>query len=79
VKYLEMATYRNANYLNAHLYLAAAYARRGRMSDASWEVEQIRTLDPNFSLDYWASTQPYRSERRRDEMVSDIRKAGLSN
>ena len=79
VKYLEMATYRNANYLNAHLYLAAAYARRDRMSDANWEVEQIRTLDPNFSLDYWASTQPYRSEQRRNQMVSDIRKAGLSN
>jgi TolB-like protein/DNA-binding winged helix-turn-helix (wHTH) protein/Tfp pilus assembly protein PilF len=78
VKYLEMATYRNANYLNAHLYLAAAYARRGQLSDAGWEVEQIRTLDPNFSLNYWASTQPYRSEDRLNRLVSDIRKAGLS-
>jgi adenylate cyclase len=79
VKYLETATYRNANYLNAHLYLAAAYASRGQLSDAGWEVEQIRTLDPNFSLDYWASTQPYRSEKRLNQMVTDIRKAGLSN
>jgi len=79
VKYLETATYRNANYLNAHLYLAAAYARRGQLSDAGWEVEQIRTLDPKFSLDYWASTQPYHSEKRLSQMVSDIRKAGLSN
>jgi TolB-like protein/DNA-binding winged helix-turn-helix (wHTH) protein len=79
VKYLGTATYRNANYLNAHLYLAAAYARRGQMSDAGWEVEQIRTLDPNFSLDYWASIQPYRSVERRNQLVSDIRKAGLSN
>jgi len=78
VKYLEMATYRNANYLNAHLYLAAAYADRGQLSEAGWEVEQIRTLDPNFSLDYWASTQPYRSEQRLNQLVSDIRKAGLS-
>lgn len=79
VKNLKAATYRNANYLNAHLYLAAAYAKRGQMSDAGWEVEQIRTLDPNFSLDYWASTQPYRSAKRLNQMVSDIRKAGLSN
>jgi len=79
VKYLEKATYRNANYMNAHLYLAAAYARRGLQSEAGWEVEQIRTLDPNFSLDYWASTQPYRSAKRLNQMVSDIRKAGLSN
>jgi TolB-like protein/DNA-binding winged helix-turn-helix (wHTH) protein len=78
VKYLEAATYRNANYLNAHLYLAAAYARRGRLSEASWEVEQIKTLDPNFSLDYWASTQPYRSAKSLNQLVSDIRKAGLS-
>jgi len=79
VKYLEKATYRNDNYLNAHLYLAATYARRGQMSDAGWEVEQIRTLDPNFSLDYWASTQPYRSKERLNRLVSDIRKAGLNN
>ena len=79
VKYLEKATYRNANYLNAHLYLAAAYARQGRLSEAGWEVEQIRILDPNFSLKYWASTQPYRIAARLNQIVSDIRKAGLSN
>jgi adenylate cyclase len=79
VKYLEKATYSNANYLNAHLYLAAAYVRQGRLSEAGWEVEQIRILDPNFSLKYWASTQPYRIAARLNQIVSDIRKAGLSN
>lgn len=74
---LEEGIFRNENYLNAHLYLAATYASLDRMDDASWEVEKVLILDPEFSLDYWASTQPYRSKSRLDRMVGDLHKAGL--
>lgn len=74
---LQEAIFRNENYLNAHIYLAATYASLGRISDARWEVDKIMILDPEFSLDYWASTQPYRSKSRLDRMVSDLHKASL--
>lgn len=75
---LENAIFRNENYLNAHLYLAATYANLNKMEDASWEVQKVQVLDPEFSLKYWASTQPYRSKERLDRMVNDLRKAGFT-
>ena len=74
---LQEAIFRNENYINAHLYLAATYAGLGRLDDAAWEAERIITIDPDFSLDYWAGTQPYRTPARLARMVGDLRKAGL--
>lgn len=74
---LKDAIYRNEAYLNAHLYLAAVYASLGKTEDASWEVEQVLALDPGFSLNYWAGTQPYRSSDRLEQLLTDLRKAGL--
>jgi len=76
---LQSAMFRNENYLNAHLYLAATYASLDQQEDASWEVEKILILDPEFSLNYWAKTQPYTSKARLQHMVADLRKAGLPN
>ena len=76
---LQEGIFRNENYLNAHIYLAATYASLGRISDASWEVDKIMTIDPDFSLSYWANTQPYRSHLRLERMLNDLRKAGLNN
>lgn len=77
IESLQDATFRNENYLNAHLYLAATYASLDQIEDANWEVEKILILDPEFSLKYWAETQPYKSEIRLARMVADLRKAGL--
>jgi len=76
---LKDAIFRNENYLNAHLYLAATYANLNRLDDASWEVEKVKLLDPSFSLNYWASTQPHRIKARLERMVADMRKAGMPN
>ncbi|MHB1142379.1 MAG: winged helix-turn-helix domain-containing tetratricopeptide repeat protein [Sulfuricaulis sp.] len=76
IKNLNEAIAGNYNYLNAHLYLAATLARTGEMDDARWEIDNIRTLDPGFSLSYWAATQPYASAERLNQLVADLRKAG---
>ena len=77
IESLQDAIFRNENYLNAHIYLAANYASLNREDDASWEVEKILILEPEFSLNYWAGTQPYRTESRLNGMVANLRKAGL--
>jgi len=74
---LEEAIFRNENYLNAHLYLAATYASMNQIDEARWEREKILVHDPEFSLNYWAETQPYTSKARLARMVDDLRKAGL--
>jgi adenylate cyclase len=77
IESLESAIFRNENYLNAHLYLAATYASLDQLDDASWETEKVLILDPEFSLNYWSQTQPYTSRTRLERMVADLRKAGL--
>ena len=77
IESLQDAIFRNENYLNAHLYLAATYASLNQLEDANWEMEKILILDPEFSLKYWAETQPYKSKSRLARMVADLRKAGL--
>lgn len=77
IESLQDAIFRNENYLNAHLYLAATYASLDQLENANWEMEKILILDPEFSLKYWAKTQPYKSETRLARMVADLRKAGL--
>jgi len=79
IESLQNAIFRNENYLNAHLYLAATYASIDKLEDANWEMEKILILDPEFSLKYWAETQPYKSKSRLARMVTDLRKAGLPN
>lgn len=78
IKNLEEAVGGNYNYLNAHLYLAATLARTGDLDNARWEVDKVRTLDPGFSLTYWAATQPYASAERLNQLVADLRRAGAS-
>lgn len=77
IENLQDAIFRNENYLNAHIYLAATYASLGQLDDASWEVEKTLILEPEFSLKYWAETQPYRSGSPLERITSDLRKAGF--
>lgn len=79
IESLQSAIFKNENYLNAHLYLAATYASLNQLDDANWEVEKIQILDPEFSLSYWAGTQPYRSKSRLEKITTDLKKAGLVN
>ena len=68
---------RNYDYLPTHLWLAAVYARLGRDDDASWEVDQVLTLEPEFSIDYWVKTRPYLRTDQRQQLVEGLRLAGL--
>lgn len=77
IENLQSAIFRNDNYLNAHLYLAATYAGLGNLDDADWEVQIIQNLDPEFSLRYWAGTQPYQSKPSLERMLADLRIAGV--
>jgi TolB-like protein/DNA-binding winged helix-turn-helix (wHTH) protein len=61
-----------------HIWLAAAYAQAGRMDDADWEAEQVRILNPDFSLPAIAEAFPFKDPGDRDHFVAGLRKAGLS-
>ena len=48
----------NPNVVPIRLHLAASYVRAGRMEDAQCEVEEIRTIRPDETLDLVEKTLP---------------------
>jgi len=57
--------------------LAAALAQLGRMADARMEGELFMMSNPNFSIRYWAASQPFRDDATRAHFIDGYRKAGL--
>jgi TolB-like protein/DNA-binding winged helix-turn-helix (wHTH) protein len=68
---------RNHVYVTNHLWLAATYAQLGLMEDASWEVDQILTLEPDFSLSHWMDTRPLKKTEHRQHLLAGLHKAGI--
>jgi tetratricopeptide (TPR) repeat protein len=72
VKALEDAVERNEENYIPRIWLAASYVRLGRQDDAEWEVMQIDTLVPGFSL-----SNLHRFPGMRDRLFDDLRTAGM--
>ena len=64
------------DHLPGHLNAAATYTLAGREEEARAEVAEVMRIDPQFSLERYARTIPYR-RALVDELVMAYRKAGL--
>ncbi|MCB1865431.1 MAG: tetratricopeptide repeat protein [Chromatiales bacterium] len=60
-----------------HLWLAAAYARAGAIEDAKWEAEQVRTLNPEFSLERIRTAFPFKDPAELEHFTGALALAGL--
>jgi hypothetical protein len=49
----------------------------GRDKDAQSEVEEVRRLNPKYSVDYFAKISPYKDQTETDKIIDALRKAGL--
>jgi adenylate cyclase len=72
-KYIEISP----NFIWAHVTLAATYSMMGREKEAQAEAAEILSIDPKFSLDFWAKTALVRDQSIRDKILVALRKAGL--
>ena len=63
--------------VSAYITLAASYSFINRTEDASKAVEEILGIQPDFSLEYFANTQPYKNQEKLDKFINALRKAGL--
>lgn len=77
IEAFQSANERNANYVTNHLWMAATYAQLDRPEDAAWEVDQILTLEPDFSLSHWMDTRPLKKKEHRDHLLEGLYKAGI--
>lgn len=60
------------------VWLAAAYALSGRQADARWEVEQVITLNPGFSLERIRQAFPFRDPADLERFLDGLRLAGFT-
>jgi adenylate cyclase len=78
-----VATYKKAlqlygaDHLPAHVTLAGVYALMGREQEAHAEAVEVMRIDPKFSLESYARAIPYKDQKKIDDLVSALRKAGL--
>ena len=68
---------RNHVYITNHLWLAATYAQLNQLEEAAWEVDQILTLEPDFSLEHWLDTRPIKKVEHRQHLLDGLHKAGI--
>jgi DNA-binding SARP family transcriptional activator/TolB-like protein len=59
------------------LILAAAHVAQGRLDDAREAAARVRRIEPEFDLDAFATTQPYRNPQDLERLIGRLREAGL--
>ena len=57
--------------------LAANFGQLNRLDEARAQVAIVLEAQPNFTLDYWASTQPFRRREDLEHFIEGLRKGGL--
>jgi adenylate cyclase len=63
--------------LYAHLGLSTAYIGLGRDEEAETHAAEVLGINPKFSLESYAKTQPYKNKADLDRYFEALRKAGL--
>ena len=75
---LELAVGNNPSYQLVRVYLAAAYAAAGDFEEAGWQVAEVLTLNPDFSLADVERGAPIRDPDYEERFLRDLQRAGLS-
>lgn len=74
----ELALKRNPESQEARLWLAAAYAQLGRVDDANWQLEHIRTANAEISLAWIEKALPLHDPAQRQNLIDALTRAGLN-
>ncbi|MGD8766125.1 MAG: tetratricopeptide repeat protein, partial [Desulfobacteraceae bacterium] len=74
---LNKALHVNPNYLPAHAFLAACYSSSNRQAEAESAAKEVLRINPNFTLESYAKTLPYKNKADVERYVAALRKAGL--
>lgn len=74
---LRECVWRMPNFRIVHLWLAAAYAQTGRPAEARAEADEVRRIEPGFTIDRWKSTAVYKNPADAEHLFDGLRKAGL--
>lgn len=74
---LEQALARNADNVEARVYLAVVLGQLGDHAGAAWQAEEIRVVEPNFSANRWLATYPMTDQRQKERLAQALLPLGL--
>ena len=74
---LEQALLRNPVDLEAHVYMAALDVTSGNDAAAEWETQQIREIQPDFSVRGWLATYPMSDIGQQRRLVEALGRLAL--
>jgi DNA-binding winged helix-turn-helix (wHTH) protein/TolB-like protein len=74
---LDHALLRNSENLEARIYLVAVHRLAGERDAADWQVSEIRTLEPAFSVRTWLASYPLTDPRQKERLVKSLQEMGL--
>jgi len=77
IKYLLVALERNENAVNPRMYLAAAYIAAGQKDDAIWEIEQLKVISPETTIQHLKNNIPIADKKLQRVFLDQLRQAGL--
>jgi tetratricopeptide (TPR) repeat protein len=67
----------NSRSLPSYINIAVAYSELDKMDEAREAASKVLKMNPNFSMDSFEKTLPYKNKADRDLYVNGLRKAGL--
>ena len=59
------------------LWLAAAFAQLGQLDEAHSAADEVRRIEPDFTIERWKLTAVYKRPEDSERLFEGIRKAGL--
>jgi DNA-binding winged helix-turn-helix (wHTH) protein/TolB-like protein len=74
---LEQALARNAENVEARVYLAAVQSHLGDRESAAWQAQEIRAIEPNFSVNRWLANYPMTDTRQQERLAQALLPLGL--
>jgi len=74
---LEQALARNADNVEARVYLAAVLGQLGDREGAAWQADEIRVIEPTFNVSRWLSTYPMTDKRQEERLAQALLAFGL--
>lgn len=77
LEFFQRSAAKNYNHEPTHVWLTATYAKLDNRDEAEWGADQVRTLDPQFTIDEWMRLRPYKLASQRQQLVDGLRAAGL--
>jgi adenylate cyclase len=77
IETLQKVVKRNPDDFMAHIGLAGSYSMAGREEEAHTEAAEVLRINPEFSIEYYAKTLPFKNQTDTELEINALRKAGL--